>query len=202
MTIHLHDTHQGKKVPFEPLKDGEVTMYLCGPTVYNYAHIGNARPAVVFDLLARLLRRSYTLRFGRNITDVDDRINAASIETGKPIDEITEKFITAYNDDMATLGVRPPDVEPRATHHIGEMIAMIKILIEKGFAYEADGHVLFDVSTNESYGSLSKRDLREMIAGARVEVAPYKKAAHDFVLWKPSTPEMPGWDSPWGIGFP
>ncbi len=202
MTIQLHDTHQGKKVPFKPLKDGEVTLYLCGPTVYNYAHIGNARPAVVFDLLARLLRRSYTLKFARNITDVDDRINAASIETGKPIDEITEKYITAYNEDMATLGVRPPDVEPRATHHIGEMIAMIEILIAKGFAYEADGHVLFDVSSDENYGALSKRDLREMIAGARVEVAPYKKAAHDFVLWKPSTPEMPGWDSPWGRGRP
>jgi cysteinyl-tRNA synthetase len=202
MTIQLYDTHQGKKVPFEPLKDGEVTMYLCGPTVYNYAHIGNARPAVVFDLLARLLRRSYKLKFARNITDVDDKINAASLETGKPIDEITERYITAYNDDMGALGVRRPDIEPRATHHIGEMIAMIEVLIAKGFAYEADGHVLFDVSTNENYGALSKRDLREMIAGARVEVAPYKKAAHDFVLWKPSTAEMPGWDSPWGRGRP
>ena len=192
MALYLHDTHIGKKVRFEPLVDGEVTMYLCGPTVYNYAHIGNARPAVVFDLLARLLRRSYKLKFARNITDVDDKINAAAIETGKSIDEITEKFITAYNEDMGTLGVLRPDVEPRATHHIGEMIAMIEVLIEKGFAYEADGHVLFDVSANETYGALSKRDLREMIAGARVEVAPYKKAAHDFVLWKPSTPELPG----------
>ena len=177
-------------------------MYLCGPTVYNYAHIGNARPAVVFDLLARLLRRSYKLTFARNITDVDDKINAASVETGKPIDEITERFIKAYNDDMGALGVIPPDIEPRATAHIAEMIAMIEKLIEKGFAYEAEGHVLFDVSSNASYGSLSKRDLREMIAGARVEVAPYKKAAHDFVLWKPSTPELPGWDSPWGRGRP
>lgn len=202
MTIHLHDTHRGKKVPFEPLKDGKVTMYLCGPTVYNYSHIGNARPAVVFDLLSRLLRRSYTLRFVRNITDVDDKINAASIETGKPIDEITEKYITAYNDDMGALGVRAPDIEPRATHHISEMVTMIEILIEKRFAYEADGHVLFEVSADENYGSLSKRDLREMIAGARVEVAPYKKSAHDFVLWKPSTPELPGWDSPWGRGRP
>ncbi len=202
MTIQLHDTLQGKKVPFEPRIDGEVTMYLCGPTVYNYAHIGNARPAVVFDLLARLLRRSYKLKFARNITDVDDKINAASVETGKPIDEITARFIKAYNDDMGALGVLPPDVEPRATHHIPEMVAMIETLIEKGFAYEADGHVLFDVSSNENYGALSKRDLREMIAGARVEVAPYKKAAHDFVLWKPSTPELPGWDSPWGVGRP
>ncbi len=202
MTIQLHDTLQGKKVPFVPLKEGEVTMYLCGPTVYNYAHIGNARPAVVFDLLARLLRRSYELTFARNITDVDDKINAASVETGKPIDEITARFIKAYNDDMGALGVRPPDVEPRATHHIEEMVAMIEKLIDKGFAYEAEGHVLFDVSSDADYGSLSKRDLREMIAGSRVEVAPYKKAAHDFVLWKPSTPELPGWESPWGVGRP
>ena len=202
MTLQLHDTLQGKKVPFVPLVDGEVTMYLCGPTVYNYAHIGNARPAVVFDLLARLLRRRYKLTFARNITDVDDKINAASIETGKPIDEITARFIAAYNEDMGALGVRPPDIEPRATRHIGEMITMIETLIDKGFAYVADEHVLFDVSSYEKYGVLSKRDLREMIAGARVEVAPYKKAAHDFVLWKPSSPEIPGWDSPWGRGRP
>lgn len=202
MTIQLHDTLQGKKVPFEPLIEGEVTMYLCGPTVYNYAHIGNARPAVVFDLLARVLRRHYKLTFARNITDVDDKINAASVETGKPIDEITARYIKAYNDDMAALGVQPPDIEPRATQHIGEMIEMIESLVEKGFAYPADGHVLFDVASYERYGELSKRDLREMIAGSRVEVAPYKKAAHDFVLWKPSTPELPGWDSPWGRGRP
>lgn len=202
MSIQLHDTLKGRKVPFKPLKKGEVTMYLCGPTVYNYAHIGNARPAVVFDLLARLLRRRYKLTFARNITDVDDKINAASIETGKPIDEITARFITAYNNDMGALGVRPPDVEPRATQHIAEMITMIETLIEKGHAYEAEGHVLFDVASNPNYGALSKRDLREMIAGSRVEVAPYKKAAHDFVLWKPSTPELPGWDSPWGRGRP
>ncbi|MEO1246933.1 MAG: cysteine--tRNA ligase [Pseudomonadota bacterium] len=202
MSIALHDTRQGRKLPFEPLVDGEVTMYLCGPTVYNYAHIGNARPAVVFDLLARLLRRHYSLRFARNITDVDDKINKASVESGKPIDEITARFITAYNEDMGALGVRPPTVEPRATEHIAEMIAMIETLIGKGFAYVADGHVLFDVSANPDYGSLSKRNLREMIAGSRVEVAPYKKAAHDFVLWKPSTPELPGWESPWGRGRP
>jgi cysteinyl-tRNA synthetase len=202
MTIQLHDTLQGKKVPFVPLKEGEVTMYLCGPTVYNYAHIGNARPAVVFDLLARLLRRSYKLAFARNITDVDDKIIAASVETGKSIDEITARYIKAYNDDMAALGVQPPDIEPRATQHIGEMITMIETLVEKGFAYEAEGHVLFDVASDNEYGSLSKRDLREMIAGARVEVAPYKRAAQDFVLWKPSTPELPGWDSPWGRGRP
>ncbi|MGI9232505.1 MAG: cysteine--tRNA ligase [Woeseiaceae bacterium] len=202
MTIQLHDTLRGKKIPFEPQTAGEVTMYLCGPTVYNYAHIGNARPAVVFDLLARVLRRHYKLTFARNITDVDDKINAASIETGKPIDEITEVYIQAYNDDMGALGVQPPDVEPRATQHIDVMIEMIESLIDKGHAYVAEGHVLFDVSSHAQYGELSKRDLREMIAGSRVEVAPYKKAAHDFVLWKPSTSDLPGWDSPWGRGRP
>lgn len=202
MTISLHDTLRGEKVPFEPLTDGQVTMYLCGPTVYNYAHIGNARPAVVFDLLARVLRRRYTVTFARNITDVEDKIIAASQETGKPIDEITEHFTRVYNDDMGALGVLPPDIEPRATEHIVEMVAMIETLIEKGFAYEAEGHVLFDVSSDPNYGALSKRDLREMIAGARVEVAPYKKAAQDFVLWKPSTDDLPGWDSPWGRGRP
>ena len=202
MSIYLHDTLRGEKTAFEPMTAGEVTMYLCGPTVYNYAHIGNARPAVVFDLLARLLRRSYKLTFARNITDVDDKINQASVESGVPIGEITERFVKAYNDDMAALGVLPPDIEPRATQHIDEMIAMIAKLLDKDFAYEAEGHVLFDVEANPEYGKLSNRDIREMIAGARVEVAPYKKAAHDFVLWKPSTPELPGWDSPWGRGRP
>ena len=202
MTIKLHDTRQGRKVPFEPLIEGEVTMYLCGPTVYNYAHIGNARPAVVFDLLARVLRRRYKLKFARNFTDVDDKINAASIETGKPINEITERFMQIYNEDMGALGVLPPDVEPCATAHIAEMVEMIAALVEKGFAYESGGHVLFDVEAYKDYGELSHRSLREMIAGARVEVADYKKNAHDFVLWKPSTPELPGWDSPWGRGRP
>ena len=202
MTIKLHDTRMGKKVAFEPIDDEKVTMYLCGPTVYNYAHIGNARPAVVFDLLARVLRRRYELKFARNFTDVDDKINAASLETGKPIGEITDKFMRIYNEDMAALGVLPPDVEPRATEHIAEMITMISALIEKGYAYESEGHVLFDVSAYSKYGALSKRSLREMIAGARVEVADYKRNAHDFVLWKPSTPEQPGWDSPWGRGRP
>jgi cysteinyl-tRNA synthetase len=202
MTIKLHDTRQGRKVPFEPLVDGEVTMYLCGPTVYNYAHIGNARPAVVFDLLARVLRRRYKLTFARNFTDVDDKINAASLETGKPINEITEKYMRIYNEDMGALGVLPPDIEPRATEHIPEMVEMIAALVDKGFAYESSGHVLFDVEAYDAYGALSKRSLREMIAGARVEVADYKRNAHDFVLWKPSTPELPGWDSPWGRGRP
>jgi len=201
-TIRLHDTRRGKKVPFQPQRDGEVTMYLCGPTVYNYAHIGNARPAVVFDLLARVLKRRYKLKFARNITDVDDKINQASIETGKPINEITAQYIKAYNDDMGVLGVERPTIEPRATEHIPEMIAMIRTLIDKGYAYEADGHVLFDVEKDSEYGSLSRRNLREMIAGSRVEVAPYKRAPQDFVLWKPSSPELPGWDSPWGRGRP
>ncbi len=202
MTIQLHDTLQGKKVPFEPLKEGEVTMYLCGPTVYNYAHIGNARPAVVFDLLARVLRRRFKLTFARNITDVDDKIIAASQETGEPIADITARYARVYNADMGALGVQPPDVEPYATQHIDVMIAMIEKLIAGGHAYEAEGHVLFDVESHERYGELSKRDLREMIAGSRVEVAPYKKAAQDFVLWKPSSDDQPGWDSPWGRGRP
>ncbi len=202
MTIQLHDTLRGRKVPFEPLEEGEVTMYLCGPTVYNYAHIGNARPAVVFDLLARVLRRRYKLTFARNITDVDDKIIAASQETGKPIDEITAHYARIYNEDMGALGVRAPDIEPYATHHIDVMIAMIEKLVADGHAYEAEGHVLFDVGSHEHYGELSKRDLREMIAGSRVEVAPYKKAAQDFVLWKPSADDQPGWDSPWGRGRP
>ncbi|MEX0976569.1 MAG: cysteine--tRNA ligase [Woeseia sp.] len=202
MTIFLYDTVKGEKVPFEPLSPERVTMYLCGPTVYNYAHIGNARPAVVFDVLARLLRQHYSLVFARNITDVDDKINAAAKESGKSIGEITERYIDAYNSDMAALGVQPPDIEPRATAHIVEMVGMIETLLDKGCAYAADGHVLFDVSAYPAYGRLSRRDLREMIAGARVEVAPYKKAPHDFVLWKPSTPDLPGWDSPWGRGRP
>ena len=202
MTIQLHDTLQGRKIPFEPLQEGKVTMYLCGPTVYNYAHIGNARPAVVFDLLARILRRRYQLTFARNITDVDDKIIAASSESGEPIGEITARYTKVYNDDMGALGVQPPDIEPHATQHIDVMVAMIQKLIDGGYAYPAEGHVLFDVASHEKYGELSKRDLREMIAGSRVEVAPYKKAAQDFVLWKPSTPDMPGWDSPWGRGRP
>jgi cysteinyl-tRNA synthetase len=202
MTIYLHDTLKGEKIPFEPLTPGRVTMYLCGPTVYNYAHIGNARPAVVFDLLARVLRRRYQVMFARNITDVDDKINAAAAAAGKPIEAITERFIRAYNEDMGALGVRAPDVEPRATRHVNDMVAMIEALIDSGHAYVAEAHVLFDVSAYKDYGQLSRRDLREMIAGARVEVAPYKRAAHDFVLWKPSTPDLPGWESPWGRGRP
>ena len=202
MKLFLYDTLSGEKLEFKPLNSGKVTMYLCGPTVYNYAHIGNARPAVVFDLLGRLLRQNYELVFARNITDIDDKINAAAIESNKSISEITEVYIEAYNTDMAAIGVKSPDIEPRATEHIGEMIIMIEKLFDAGNAYQAEGHILFEVSTYSEYGSLSKRDLSEMMAGARVEVASYKKSAHDFILWKPSTPELPGWDSPWGRGRP
>jgi len=202
MTITLHDTMRGEKVPFEPRDPERVTMYVCGPTVYNFAHIGNARPAVVFDVLARVLRRRYRLIYARNITDVDDKINQAAKDTGQPISAITERFAHAYHEDMAALGVLPPDIEPRATAHIPQMIAMIRSLIDGGYAYEAEGHVLFHVEAYEQYGALSRRNLREMIAGARVEVAPYKRAAADFVLWKPSGEDLPGWDSPWGRGRP
>ncbi|MEJ2602426.1 MAG: cysteine--tRNA ligase [Gammaproteobacteria bacterium] len=202
MTIELHDTMRGAKVPFEPRDPERVTMYVCGPTVYNYAHIGNARPAVVFDVLARVLRRHYPLVYARNITDVDDKINQAAKDAGQPISAISERYADAYHEDMAALGVLPPDIEPRATAHIPQMIAMIESLLRAGCAYVAEGHVLFHVEAYADYGALSRRNLREMIAGARVEVAPYKKAPADFVLWKPSADDVPGWDSPWGRGRP
>ncbi|MEL6869278.1 MAG: cysteine--tRNA ligase [Pseudomonadota bacterium] len=202
MTLTLHDTGSGQKRPFVPLNPERVTMYVCGPTVYNYAHIGNARPPVVFDVLARLLRRDYTLVYARNITDVDDKINQASIDTGRSIGDITNEYTEAYLADMGALGVRPPDIAPRATQHIAEMIEMIEQLLASGHAYAAEGHVLFSVERFDDYGALSKRDVREMIAGARVEVAPYKQHPADFVLWKPSNDELPGWDSPWGRGRP
>ncbi len=178
-------------------------MYVCGPTVYNYAHIGNARGPVVFGVLADLLRRHYPkVVYARNITDVDDKINQAAIEQQVPITTITEKFAAIYREDMGALGVKLPDIEPHATHHIADIIAMIERLIAKGHAYAADGHVLFQVSTYAQYGALSRRSTDEMLAGARVEVAPYKREGGDFVLWKPSTPELPGWESPWGRGRP
>ena len=188
---------------FVPADPARVTMYLCGPTVYNVVHIGNARGPVVFDVLARLLRRRYPrLVYARNITDVDDKINAAAQELGVPIATITDKFTAIYREDMAKLGVIPPDVEPHATAHIPQMIAMIERLIGNGSAYAADGHVLFSVASYPDYGKLSRRSLDDMLAGARVEVAPYKRDAGDFVLWKPSPPELPGWESPWGRGRP
>ncbi|MEO1119028.1 MAG: cysteine--tRNA ligase [Pseudomonadota bacterium] len=202
MTLNLYDTQKGRKRPFEPIDPERVTLYVCGPTVYNFAHIGNARPAVVFDVLARVLRREYPLVYARNITDVDDKINQAALETGRSIGDITAEYTAAYLEDMGALGVLPPDVAPRATDHIEEMCAMIERLIEGGHAYAAEGHVLFDVASYDDYGALSNRSLEDMIAGARVEVAPYKRNPADFVLWKPSTPELPGWDSPWGRGRP
>ena len=202
MKLFLHNTLTGNKIQFKPLDPKKVTMYLCGPTVYNYAHIGNARPAVVFDLLVRILRLKYKLIFARNVTDIDDKINAAAIKTKKSIGEITKEYIAAYNEDMNALGVQMPDIEPRATENISEMISMIESLMSKGHAYEVDGHVLFDVESYKRYGVLSRRNLNEMIAGSRVDVAPYKKQPQDFILWKPSTSDLPGWDSPWGRGRP
>lgn len=201
--MKLFNSLSGKKETFAPSDPDRVTMYVCGPTVYNYAHIGNARAAVVFDVLFRLLNQEFTqVTYARNITDIDDKIIKAAAELGTPIDEITDRFTQAYNDDMAALNVLPPTIEPRATGHVDGMLAMIAELIEKGAAYEAERHVLFHVPACASYGSLSKRSRTDMIDGARVEVAPYKRDPADFVLWKPSTPEQPGWDSPYGRGRP
>jgi len=203
--IQLHNTLTKAKEAFQPLDPANVRLYVCGPTVYDFAHIGNARPVVVFDVLFRLLRREYGrehVTYARNITDVDDKIIAAARENGEAIDALTARTAQAFHDDMAALGALPPTVEPRATGHIAEMIALIESLIERGHAYAADGHVLFHVPSDPNYGCLSHRDREEMIAGARVEVAPYKKDPADFVLWKPSSEDQPGWQSPWGRGRP
>ncbi|GAB3726743.1 cysteine--tRNA ligase [Luteimonas pelagia] len=206
MSLRLYNSLTRRLEPFVPLDPACPTMYVCGPTVYGYVHIGNARGPVVFGVLAALLRRRFgALRYARNITDVDDKINAAAREAGTPITAITDRFAAAYREDMAALGVEgdfAPDVEPAATAHIGEIIAMIERLIETGHAYAAEGHVLFSVGSFDGYGKLSRRDPEEMLAGARVDVAPYKRDAGDFVLWKPSTDDLPGWDSPWGRGRP
>jgi cysteinyl-tRNA synthetase len=203
MNIELYNTLTRKKEVFQPINPERVTMYACGPTVYNYAHIGNARPAVIFDLLRQVLKAVYpNVVYARNITDVDDRINTRAADTKVAISVISECYTQAYREDMEAIGVQPPDVEPFATEHIGQIIGLIERLIERGHAYEAEGHVLFDVSSYEDYGQLSHRDRREMIAGARVEIAPYKRNAEDFVLWKPSEDPLPGWDSPWGLGRP
>jgi cysteinyl-tRNA synthetase len=201
--MYLHNTLTGQKEAFVPQNPERVTMYVCGPTVYSYAHIGNARPAVVFDVLARLLRRKYPqVQYARNITDIDDKINAAAAKEKVEIGVITDRYAAAYHEDLDALGVAAPDFEPRVTAHIPQIIAMIEALIDAGHAYAAEGHVLFDVPSYPDYGQLSKRDTRELLAGARVEVAPYKKNAGDFVLWKPSDASLPGWDSPWGRGRP
>jgi cysteinyl-tRNA synthetase len=203
--VRLYDTLAREKRVFEPADPTRVTMYVCGPTVYNRAHIGNARPAVLFDVLARLLRHLYgeeSLVYARNVTDVDDKIiDAARAEDVHPA-VITERYERFYLEDMGALGVKPPTIAPRATEHIDEMIAMIERLIATGHAYEVDGHVLFHVPSDPDYGALGRRDREGMIAGARVEVASYKKDPADFVLWKPSAPGVIGWDSPWGRGRP
>jgi cysteinyl-tRNA synthetase len=203
--IRLYDTLAREKKPFQPADPRRITMYVCGPTVYNRAHIGNARPAVVFDTLARLIRHVHgaeSLTYARNVTDVDDKIIDAARAEGVDPAVITERFEGFYLEDMGALGVLPPDVAPRATEHVAEMIAMIARLVETGHAYEADGHVLFHVPSDPDYGALGRRDRDAMVAGARVEVASYKRDPADFVLWKPSAPEVIGWDSPWGRGRP
>jgi len=205
MDLQFHNTLTRRKERFTPLDPQNVRMYVCGPTVYDFAHIGNARPAVVFDVLFRLLRHLYgeaQVTYARNITDVDDKIIQAAKDTGELIEAITRRTTQAYHDDMAALGALPPTVEPRATQHIFQMVAMIQALIDKGHAYAADGHVLFAVPSMADYGELSRLDRDALVAGARVDVAPYKKDPADFVLWKPSTPEQPGWESPWGRGRP
>ncbi|RYZ73868.1 MAG: cysteine--tRNA ligase [Lysobacteraceae bacterium] len=203
MTLRLHNNLTRRLEVFEPMDPACPTMYLCGPTVYNYVHIGNARGPVVFGVLASLLRRRFgALRYARNITDIDDKINAAASELGVPISTITDRYTAAYLEDMAGLGVEPQDQQPEATAHVPQIIAMIERLIGSGHAYAAEGHVLFAVATFPGYGKLSRRDPEEMLAGARVEIAPYKRDAGDFVLWKPSTADLPGWESPWGRGRP
>lgn len=203
MPIKLHNTLTRKKDIFVPGDEKRVTMYVCGPTVYSYAHIGNARPPVVFDVLYRVLKRRYAnVVYARNITDLDDKIYRAASDQGVPIGEITERFTAAYHEDLQALGVAPPTMEPRATAHIGEMVALIERLIASEHAYVEQDHVLFAVARCPDYGRLSGRDRREQIAGARVEVAPYKRDPADFVLWKPSSDDVPGWPSPWGYGRP
>ena len=203
--IQLYDTLAREKRPFVPQDANRITMYVCGPTVYGRAHIGNARPAVIFDTLARLIRHELgpdNLIYARNVTDVDDKIIAAAEKEGVDPSVITERYERIYLEDMGALGVQPPDIAPHATQEIPAMVAMIERLVERGFAYAADGHVLFNVPSHEDYGELSRRDREAMLAGARVEVAPYKRDPADFVLWKPSPEGMIGWDSPWGRGRP
>jgi len=205
VTIKLHNTKTRKKEVFTPIDANDVRMYVCGPTVYDRAHLGNARPVVVFDVLNRLLRHVYGaehVTYVRNFTDVDDKINARAAESGRSIGEITDETIQWFLDDMAALGALVPDHMPRATQYIPQMVAMIEGLIASGHAYAAEGHVLFAVESYKEYGALSGRSIKDMIAGARVEVAPYKRNPMDFVLWKPSTGDQPGWESPWGVGRP
>ena len=199
----LHNSLTRRREALAPIEPGHVRLYVCGPTVYDRAHIGNARPEVVSDVLVRLLRHLFPrVTYVRNITDVDDKINARAQATGQSIAEVTARTLADFHADMARLGVRPPDVEPLATAHVPEMVAVIERLLARGHAYAAEGHVLFAVASYPGYGSLSGRSPDELLAGARVDVAPYKRDPGDFVLWKPSAPELPGWDSPWGRGRP
>jgi len=203
LPLMLYNTMSRRKELFEPIDPDRITMYVCGPTVYNRVHIGNARPVVVFDTLFRVLQSLYPqVVYARNITDIDDKIMTAAAELGEDISVLSQRYAQAYFEDMEQLNNLEPSVIPYATQHIPEMIAMNQLLIEKGHAYEADGHVLFAVQTMDDYGKLSGRSLDEMLAGARVEVADYKRYAGDFVLWKPSAEAEPGWDSPWGRGRP
>jgi len=205
VALSLYNTLTRRKEAFAPLDAANVRMYVCGPTVYDFAHIGNARPVIVFDVLYRVLRDRYGVghvKYARNITDVDDKINAAAKANNEPIAALTARTAAAFHEDVAALGCLPPDVEPRATQHIAPMIKLIEKLITSGHAYVAEGHVLFAVPSMAGYGRLSRRDRDELIAGARVEVAPYKRDPADFVLWKPSPSDLPGWDSPWGRGRP
>ena len=201
--LQLFNTLSKQKEVFKPLDAGNVGMYVCGPTVYDLAHLGNARPVVVFDMLLRVLQKQYAkVTYVRNITDVDDKINAAAHANGEDIRELTTRTAKAYHEDMSALNTLPPTHEPRATDHIADMISIIESLISGGYAYANEGHVLFRVQKYKDYGHLSRRNQDELLAGARVEVAPYKENAGDFVLWKPSTPELPGWESPWSRGRP
>ena len=202
-SLLLYNTLKREKQVFVPQDPDRVTLYVCGPTVYSYAHIGNARPAVIFDLLHRLLSTRYpSVVYARNITDVDDKINAAAAEQNVPIEVISKHYTDIYHNDMAALGVGTPSIEPRATDHIPQMIQMIQRLIDSGHAYETDGHVLFAVESFADYGSLSGRNVEEMMAGARIEVSDFKRHPGDFVLWKPWVAPQPGWESPWGWGRP
>ena len=202
MALYLHNTLSRSRELFEPADPKRVTMYVCGPTVYNFSHIGNARPPVVFDVLARVLRRSYGLVYARNVTDVDDKINAAAKAENIDIAVLTTRYLSAYLEDMGTLGVQPPDLAPRVTEHLPQIVDLIERLVRTDHVYEAEGHILFSVASYTDYGHLSGRSLDDMLAGARVDVAPYKRDPADFVLWKPSADDVIGWDSPWGRGRP
>ena len=203
MNLKIYNTLSREKELFIPIDKNLIKMYVCGPTVYSYAHIGNARPAIVFDVFYRLLKSIYPrVRYVRNITDVDDKINNAAKELNEPISSITNKYTDIYHEDMNSLFVLRPDIEPKVTENIEQIILMIQKILDNGYAYKNEKHVLFDITSFEDYGKLSNRNKEEMLSGARVEVASYKKHPGDFILWKPSEQNIPGWESPWGRGRP